>query len=61
MRLQGLVELSTISHGSTTYDSRTAYAVSPGLPVRLHLVIGTYEGCFDIDKQGQVGEPFITC
>jgi len=40
-------------YGLDTYDSRTAYAVSPRLPARLHLVIGTYENCFDIDKQGR--------
>jgi enterochelin esterase-like enzyme len=40
-------------YGLDKYDARIAYAVSPRLPLRLHLVIGTYEGCFDIDKRGR--------
>ena len=38
---------STGTHGGrAAYDARRAYATAPALPLRLHLVIGSYEACF---------------
>jgi enterochelin esterase family protein len=39
-------------NGLDTFDARTAYARAPALPVRIDLVIGTYEDCFAVDRQG---------
>ena len=41
------------AYGLDKYDARTAYAALPGRSQRLHLVIGTYEECFDIDRYGR--------
>jgi len=41
------------AYGLDKYDARTAYAALSGRSQRLHLVIGTYEECFDIDRQGR--------
>jgi len=40
-------------NGKGTFDARVSYAVDPCLPVRLHLIIGTYEDCFGTDNQGR--------
>ena len=29
-----------------------AYAITPPLPLKLHLVVGTYETCYGLDEQG---------
>lgn len=34
------------TYGLDHYDSVTAFAVEPRLPVKLHLAIGSYESCF---------------
>jgi enterochelin esterase-like enzyme len=39
------------TYGLNKFDARRTYAVP--LPVRLHLVIGSYEDCFDIDYRGR--------
>jgi enterochelin esterase family protein len=38
--------------GRAAYDAHRAYAAPPALPLRLHLVIGSYEDCFAVDRQG---------
>jgi enterochelin esterase family protein len=40
-------------NGVGGYDARQAYAAPPPAPLRVHLVIGTYEDCFAIDQQGR--------
>ena len=41
------------AYGLDKYDARSSYALSPDKSQRLHLVIGTYEECFDIDRYGR--------
>ena len=43
-------------NGLDIFDARTAYAVEPHLPLRLHLVMGSYEDCFSTDEQGQCSD-----
>ncbi len=40
-------------NGLDSYDARQAYAEPPPAPQRIHLVIGTYEDCYAIDRQGR--------
>jgi enterochelin esterase-like enzyme len=34
------------------FNARVNYAVQPRLPLRLHMVVGSYEGCFSTDEEG---------
>ncbi len=43
-------------NGLDIFDARAAYAVEPRLPLRLHLVIGSYEDCFSTDEQGRCSD-----
>ncbi len=43
-------------NGLDIFDARAAYAVEPRLPLRLHLVIGSYEECFSTDEQGRCSD-----
>ena len=43
-------------NGLDIFDARTAYAVEPRLPLRLHLVMGSYEDCFSTDEQGRCSD-----
>ncbi len=43
-------------NGLDIFDARVAYAVEPRLPLRLHLVIGSYEDCFSTDEQGNCSD-----
>jgi enterochelin esterase-like enzyme len=43
-------------NGLDIFDAHVAYAVEPRLPLRLHLVIGSYEDCFSTDEQGQCSD-----
>jgi enterochelin esterase family protein len=40
-------------NGVAGYDARESYAAPLPAPLRVHLVIGTYEDCFAIDPQGR--------
>lgn len=35
-----------------SWAAHQAYGVEPPLPLKLHLVVGTYENCYGIDEQG---------
>ncbi len=37
---------------SLPFDARAFFTNLPGLPLRIHMVIGTYEDCFNTDDQG---------
>ena len=43
-------------HGLDIFDARAAYSIEPRLPLRLHLVIGSYEDCFSTDEQGRCSD-----
>jgi enterochelin esterase-like enzyme len=43
-------------NGLNIFDARAAYAVEPRLPLRFHLVIGSYEDCFSTDEQGRCSD-----
>ena len=43
-------------NGLDIFDARAVYAVEPRLPLRLHLVIGSYEDCFSTGEQGQCSD-----
>jgi enterochelin esterase family protein len=50
----GLIAAQSTATGSwrTGYEARRPYAAPP-LPLRVHLAIGSYEGCFAVDRQGR--------
>ena len=43
-------------NGLDIFDARAAYAVETRLPLRLHLVIGSYEDCFSTNGQGRCSD-----
>jgi enterochelin esterase-like enzyme len=43
-------------NGLDIFDARAAYSIEPRLPLRFHLVIGSYEDCFSTDEQGQCSD-----
>ena len=43
-------------NGLDIFDAHVAYTVEPRLPLRLHLVIGSYEDCLSTDEQGNCSD-----
>ncbi|HKF36252.1 MAG TPA: alpha/beta hydrolase-fold protein [Ktedonobacteraceae bacterium] len=43
-------------NGLDIFDARAAYSINPRLPLRLHLVIGSYEDCFSTNERGRCSD-----